>query len=124
MVAYIASQTLTHNKIVVEEEQGANIWDILTQRVPSQETQAIAPLWDIVEEQGEDTVGQCTSSQPSESTTQHIRRGRRRVAGERALQHAQVIGRTRALHHPTGSRTLSRAWHFVSLSEAQDPSDK
>ena len=54
MVAYIASQTLTHNEIVAEDEQGANIWDILTQRVPSWETRAIAPLWDIVEEQGED----------------------------------------------------------------------
>ena len=55
MVAYIASQTLTHNEIVAEDEQGANIWDILTQHVPSRETWAIAPLWDIVEEQGEDT---------------------------------------------------------------------
>ena len=54
MVAYIASQTLTHNEIVAEDQQGANIWDILTQRVPSRETRAIAPLWDIVEEQGED----------------------------------------------------------------------
>ena len=54
MVAYIASQTLTHNEIVAEDEQGANIWGILTQRVPSWETRAIAPLWDIVEEQGED----------------------------------------------------------------------
>ena len=50
----VASQTLTHNEIVAEEEQGANIWDILTQRVPSRETWASAPLWDIVEEQGED----------------------------------------------------------------------
>lgn len=32
MVAYIASQTLTHNKIISEDEQGGNIWDILTQR--------------------------------------------------------------------------------------------
>ena len=32
MVAYIASQTLTHNEIISEDEQGANIWDILTQR--------------------------------------------------------------------------------------------
>lgn len=54
MVGYIASQTLTHNEIVAEDEQGANIWDILTQRVPSRETREIAPLWDIVEEQGED----------------------------------------------------------------------
>lgn len=54
MVAYIASQTLTHNEIVAEDEQGANIWDILTQCAPSRDTRAIAPLWDIVEEQGED----------------------------------------------------------------------
>lgn len=32
MVAYIASQTLTHNEIIPEDEQGANIWDILTKR--------------------------------------------------------------------------------------------
>ena len=32
MVAYIASQTLSHTEIVPEEEQGSSIWDVLTQR--------------------------------------------------------------------------------------------
>ena len=31
MVAYIDSDTLTHNEIIREDEQGANIWDTLTQ---------------------------------------------------------------------------------------------
>ena len=43
MVAYIASQTLTHNEIIPEDKQGANIWDILTQRTPSRETRQSAP---------------------------------------------------------------------------------
>lgn len=34
MVANIASETLTHSEIVPEDEQGANIWDILIQRLP------------------------------------------------------------------------------------------
>ena len=54
MVAYIASQTLSHNEIVAEDEQGANIWDILTQRAPSRETRPTASLWDVVEQPAEE----------------------------------------------------------------------
>lgn len=53
MVAYIASQTLTHNEIIPEDEQGANIWDILTQRAPIRETRQSAPFWDVPEQPGE-----------------------------------------------------------------------
>ena len=55
MVAYIASQTLTHNEIIPEDEQGANIWDILTQRAPIRETRQSAPFWDVPEQPGEDS---------------------------------------------------------------------
>ena len=55
MVAYIASQTLTHNEIIPEDEQGANIWDILTQRASSRETRQSAPFWDVPEQPGEDS---------------------------------------------------------------------
>lgn len=54
MVAYIASQTLTHNEIIAEDEQGANIWDILTQHAPSRETRQSAPFWNVPEQPGED----------------------------------------------------------------------
>ena len=54
MVAYIASQTLTHHKIIPEDEQGANVWDILTQRTPSRETRQSAPFGDVPEQPGED----------------------------------------------------------------------
>ena len=82
MVAYIASQTLTHNEIVAEDEQGANIWDILTQRVPSQETPGNCSLMGYCRRtrrrrRRTRLGGQCTTSQPSESTMQHIRRGGR-----------------------------------------------
>lgn len=53
MVAYSASQTLTHHKIFPEDEQGANIWDILTQRTLSRETHQSAPLGDVLEQPGE-----------------------------------------------------------------------
>ena len=55
MVTYIASQTLTHNEIIPEDEQGTNIWDILTQRAPSRETRQSAPFWDVPEQPGEDS---------------------------------------------------------------------
>ena len=54
MVAYIAFQTLTHNEIIAEDEQGANVWDILMQCTPSHETHQGAPFWDMPEQQGED----------------------------------------------------------------------
>jgi len=52
MVAYIASQTLTHNEIIPEDEQGAKIWDILMQRAPSHETRQSAPFWEVPEQPG------------------------------------------------------------------------
>ncbi|CAH3024302.1 unnamed protein product, partial [Porites evermanni] len=45
MVAYIASQTRSHSEIVPEEEQGASIWDVLTQRSSTREAQQAGTFW-------------------------------------------------------------------------------
>ena len=49
-VTYIASETLTHSEIVPEDEQGANIWDILTQSPASREPRQSGTFWDAGEE--------------------------------------------------------------------------
>ena len=54
MVAYIASQTLSHSEIVTEEEQGASIWDVLTQRSSTREAGQTGTFWGAVEENVED----------------------------------------------------------------------
>lgn len=54
MVAYIAGETLTHSEIVPEDEQGANIWDLLTQQPPSRQPRQSATFWDALEENPED----------------------------------------------------------------------
>ena len=54
MVAYIASQTLSHTEIVPEEEQGGSIWDALTQRSSTRQARQTATFWDAVEENVED----------------------------------------------------------------------
>ena len=53
MVAYIASKHW-HNKIIPEDEQGANIWDILTQRPATRQTRQSATFWDVGEQTEED----------------------------------------------------------------------
>lgn len=54
MVAYIASETLTHSEIVPEDEQGANFWDILTQRPATRQARQTGAFWDAAEENVED----------------------------------------------------------------------
>ena len=50
MVAYIASQTLSHTEIVPEEEEGGSIWDTLTQRSSGRQARPTATFWDAVQE--------------------------------------------------------------------------
>lgn len=50
MVAYIARQTRSHSEIVPEEEQGASMWDVLTQRSSTREAQQAGTFWDAVQE--------------------------------------------------------------------------
>ena len=50
MVPYIASQTLSHTEIVLEEEQGGSIWDTVTQRSSTRQTHPTATFWDAVQE--------------------------------------------------------------------------
>lgn len=54
MVAYIASQTLSHTEIVPEEEEGGSIWDTLTQRSSGRQARPTATFWDAVQENVED----------------------------------------------------------------------
>ena len=54
MVAYIASQTLSHTEIVPEDERGSSIWDALTQRSSTRQARQTATFWDDVEENVED----------------------------------------------------------------------
>ena len=54
MVAYIASQTLSHTEIVPEEEQGGSIWDTVTQRSSTRQTRPTATFWDAVQETVDD----------------------------------------------------------------------
>ena len=54
MVAYIASQTLSHTEIVPEDERGDSIWDALTQRCSTRQARQTATFWDAVEENVED----------------------------------------------------------------------
>ena len=54
MVAYVASQMLAHSEILAEDEQGSNIWDVLTQQTPSREAQSSLPIWDVPQDEGDD----------------------------------------------------------------------
>ena len=54
MVAYVASQTLSHTEIVPEEEEGGSIWDTLTQRSSARQARPTATFWDGVQENVED----------------------------------------------------------------------
>jgi len=54
MVQYVASQTLTHSEIIEQDEQGANIWDILTQRSQTRQARSTGTFWEDVQEPEED----------------------------------------------------------------------
>ena len=54
MVAYMASQTLSHTEIVPEEEEGGSIWDTLTQRSSGRQARPTATFWDAIQENVED----------------------------------------------------------------------
>lgn len=54
MVAYIGSQTLSHSEIVPEKEQGASIWDVLTQRSSTRDAPQTGTFWDAVQENVDD----------------------------------------------------------------------
>lgn len=54
MVQYVASQTLTHTEIIEQDEQGANIWDILTQRSQHRQSRSTGTFWDNAEDPEDD----------------------------------------------------------------------
>ena len=59
MVSHIASQTLSHTKIVPKEEQGGSICDALTQRSSTRQARQTATFWDAVEETVKDDEAEC-----------------------------------------------------------------
>ena len=53
MVNYIAAQTLTHNELVAYDEQGSNVWDLLTERLLQRPTPESDTYWQTTEEDGD-----------------------------------------------------------------------
>ena len=54
MVAYIASQTLSHTEAIAEDEQAGSIRDTLTQRTSSRQPRPTTTFWDGIEDNRED----------------------------------------------------------------------
>lgn len=50
MVAYIASQTLSHTEIAAEDEPAGSIWDTLTQRSSARQPRQTSTFWDVIDE--------------------------------------------------------------------------
>ena len=53
MVAYIASQTLSHTELAADDEQGTSVWDTLSPRSASREGRDTATFWDIPDHQSQ-----------------------------------------------------------------------
>ena len=54
MVAYIASQTLSHTEAVAEDETAGSIWDTLTQRSSSRQARQTSTFWDVIDDNPEE----------------------------------------------------------------------
>lgn len=54
MVAYNASQTLSHTETVPEDEEGRSIWDTLTQRSFARQPRPTTTFWDAIQQNAED----------------------------------------------------------------------
>ena len=54
MVAYIASQTLSHTEAVAQDEPAGSIWDTLTQRSSSREARQTSTFWDVIDDNREE----------------------------------------------------------------------
>ena len=50
MVNYIASQTLTHNELLAYDNEGSNVWDVLTERLSQRATLESDAYWQATEE--------------------------------------------------------------------------
>ena len=50
MVNYIASQTLTHNELLAYNEEGSNVWDVLTERLSQRATPESDAYWQTTED--------------------------------------------------------------------------
>lgn len=53
MVAYIASQTLSHTEALAEDEPAGSIWDTLTQRSSSRQERRTSTFWDVIDDNPE-----------------------------------------------------------------------
>lgn len=54
MVAYIASQTLSHSDIAAEDEQGISVWDTLSPRSSGREARDTGTFWDMEDYQSQE----------------------------------------------------------------------
>ena len=54
MVAYIASQTLSHTEAVAEDEPAGSIWDTLTQRGSSRQARQTSMFCDVIDDNPEE----------------------------------------------------------------------
>ena len=79
MVAYIASQTLSHTEAVAEDEQAGSIWDTLTQRTSTRQPCPTTTFWDVIEDNGEDDQPQYVDDEdePEEEIRPPARRRQR-----------------------------------------------
>ena len=54
MVAYIASQTLSHTELAADDEQGTSVWDMLSPRSACREGRNTGTFWDIPDHQSQE----------------------------------------------------------------------
>ena len=81
MVAYIASQTLTHTEVVPDEEETGSIWDTLTQRSSGRQPRPTATFSDAIEQnvEHEDPEYPYDDEEQEEDIPPPTRRRRRNV---------------------------------------------
>ena len=132
MVAYIASQTLSHTEIVPEEEEGGSIWDTLTQRSSGRQVRPTATFWDAIQENVEDDEPEYPYDEDDKEDipAPTRRRSRRNVLEDENDEedddhepfNTRILGRTCTVYHAAGPWTISRAWYSLPQRERQNTS--
>ena len=112
MVAYIASQTLSHTEIVPEEEEGGSIWDTLTQRSSGRQARPTATFWDAIQENVEDDEPEYPYDEDDKEDipAPTRRRSRRNVLEDENDEedddhepfNTRILGRTCTVYHAAG----------------------
>lgn len=130
-MAYIASETLTHSEIVPEDEQGANIWDILIQRFASREPRQSGTFWDAGEDvQEEDQKYGYDNEDPDETIRGPSRRRLRpnilddedEEEDDHEPFNTPESSAEHTLYYSRGPRTLPRVGNALLQPKRQGPS--